>query len=101
MFMAGANSIFTGDRLLTTSNPEFDSDKVGLNLLVSRLCLNVLDSFALRQFVLSCCMDTFSWVRFSLLPEQSGEWWPMCLCKCSACACYELALGRTANCTAH
>lgn len=29
MFMAGANSIFTGDRLLTTSNPEFDADKVG------------------------------------------------------------------------
>lgn len=28
MFMAGANSIFTGDRLLTTSNPEFDTDKV-------------------------------------------------------------------------
>lgn len=28
MFMAGANSIFTGDRLLTTSNPEFDADKV-------------------------------------------------------------------------
>ncbi|CAN0042797.1 unnamed protein product [Pylaiella littoralis] len=36
MFMAGANSIFTGDRLLTTSNPEFDADKelfakLGLN----------------------------------------------------------------------
>lgn len=30
MFMAGANSIFTGDRLLTTSNPEFDADKVML-----------------------------------------------------------------------
>lgn len=28
MFMAGANSIFTGDRLLTTSNPEVDADKV-------------------------------------------------------------------------
>ena len=28
MFMAGANSIFAGDRLLTTSNPEFDADKV-------------------------------------------------------------------------
>jgi biotin synthase len=26
MFQAGANSIFTGDKLLTTSNPEFDSD---------------------------------------------------------------------------
>ncbi|PXF46319.1 Biotin synthase [Gracilariopsis chorda] len=25
-FMAGANSIFTGDKLLTTPNPEFDSD---------------------------------------------------------------------------
>lgn len=31
MFMAGANSIFTGDRLLTTSNPEFDADKVMMN----------------------------------------------------------------------
>lgn len=27
LFMAGANSIFTGDRLLTTANPEFDADK--------------------------------------------------------------------------
>lgn len=27
-FMAGANSIFTGERLLTTANPEFDQDKV-------------------------------------------------------------------------
>jgi biotin synthase len=26
MFMAGANSIFTGDKLLTTANPEFDAD---------------------------------------------------------------------------
>lgn len=26
-FLAGANSIFTGERLLTTSNPEFDQDK--------------------------------------------------------------------------
>ena len=25
-FMAGANSIFTGEKLLTTSNPEFDED---------------------------------------------------------------------------
>jgi biotin synthase len=28
MFMAGANSIFTGDKLLTTPNPEFDQDAV-------------------------------------------------------------------------
>ncbi|CAM9119741.1 unnamed protein product [Discosporangium mesarthrocarpum] len=28
MFMAGANSIFTGDRLLTTPNPEFDADQL-------------------------------------------------------------------------
>lgn len=26
-FLAGANSIFTGERLLTTANPEFDQDK--------------------------------------------------------------------------
>jgi biotin synthase len=26
MFFAGANSIFTGDKLLTTQNPEFDDD---------------------------------------------------------------------------
>lgn len=36
MFMAGANSIFTGDRLLTTSNPEFDTDKA----LFAKLGLN-------------------------------------------------------------
>jgi biotin synthase len=27
-FMAGANSIFTGDKLLTTPNPEFSADKI-------------------------------------------------------------------------
>ena len=27
MFQAGANSIFNGDKLLTTSNPEFDADQ--------------------------------------------------------------------------
>ncbi len=27
MFSAGANSIFNGDKLLTTSNPEFDEDQ--------------------------------------------------------------------------
>jgi biotin synthase len=26
-FMAGANSIFAGDKLLTTANPEFNADK--------------------------------------------------------------------------
>ena len=26
MFLAGANSIFTGDKLLTTANPAFDED---------------------------------------------------------------------------
>ena len=28
MFLAGANSIFTGDKLLTTANPAFDEDMV-------------------------------------------------------------------------
>ncbi|NLR94189.1 biotin synthase BioB [Flammeovirga agarivorans] len=32
-FMAGANSIFAGDQLLTTPNPEEDADKVMFNLL--------------------------------------------------------------------
>jgi biotin synthase len=27
MFLAGANSIFTGDKLLTTANPAFDEDE--------------------------------------------------------------------------
>ena len=27
MFQAGANSIFNGDKLLTTDNPEFDEDQ--------------------------------------------------------------------------
>jgi len=31
-FLAGANSIFAGDKLLTTPNPEFDSDKMMLQL---------------------------------------------------------------------
>lgn len=32
-FMAGANSIFAGDKLLTTPNPSFDEDNVMFNLL--------------------------------------------------------------------
>ncbi len=32
-FMAGANSIFAGDKLLTTPNPEFNSDKEMFNIL--------------------------------------------------------------------
>jgi biotin synthase len=28
MFLGGANSIFNGDKLLTTPNPEFGEDKV-------------------------------------------------------------------------
>jgi biotin synthase len=32
-FMAGANSIFAGDKLLTTPNPEFDQDKMMFELL--------------------------------------------------------------------
>jgi biotin synthase len=33
MFMAGANSIFTGDKLLTTANPAFDDDMMMLDSL--------------------------------------------------------------------
>lgn len=33
MFQAGANSIFNGDKLLTTSNPEFDEDQALFNKL--------------------------------------------------------------------
>jgi biotin synthase len=32
-FMAGANSIFAGDKLLTTPNPEFNEDKMMFDLL--------------------------------------------------------------------
>lgn len=32
-FMCGANSIFTGEKLLTTANPDFDSDMAMFNLL--------------------------------------------------------------------
>ncbi|MEX2588726.1 MAG: biotin synthase BioB, partial [Chitinophagales bacterium] len=32
-FMAGANSIFTGEKLLTTPNPDFDADKKMFELL--------------------------------------------------------------------
>jgi len=31
--MAGANSIFTGEKLLTTPNPSFDEDQAMFNLL--------------------------------------------------------------------
>jgi biotin synthase len=36
-FLAGANSIFMGDRLLTTPNPEHDRDQVLLGRLGLRL----------------------------------------------------------------
>ena len=36
-FLAGANSIFYGDKLLTTGNPEADDDRA----LISRLGLKV------------------------------------------------------------
>lgn len=32
-FLAGANSIFAGDKLLTTPNPEFDQDRLMLDIL--------------------------------------------------------------------
>ena len=32
-FMAGANSIFAGEKLLTTPNPSFDEDKAMFELL--------------------------------------------------------------------
>lgn len=32
-FLAGANSIFTGEKLLTTANPEFDADKEMFSIL--------------------------------------------------------------------
>jgi len=32
-FMAGANSIFAGDKLLTTPNPSFDEDNTMFQLL--------------------------------------------------------------------
>ena len=32
-FMAGANSIFAGDKLLTTPNPSFDDDNLMFRLL--------------------------------------------------------------------
>ena len=32
-FLAGANSIFTGEKLLTTPHPDFDADKAMFELL--------------------------------------------------------------------
>jgi biotin synthase len=32
-FLAGANSIFTGEKLLTTPNPDFDADKAMFEIL--------------------------------------------------------------------
>ena len=41
-FMAGANSIFSGEKLLTTANPDVDQDailfkKLGLNIKKSEI----------------------------------------------------------------
>lgn len=40
MFLAGANSIFTGDKLLTTPNPKFSEDGLKLGSL-SEDCFGV------------------------------------------------------------
>jgi biotin synthase len=40
-FMAGANSIFSGDKLLTTPNPSFEED----NLMFELLGLNAMEAF--------------------------------------------------------
>ena len=36
-FMAGANSIFAGDKLLTTPNPEFNEDQQLFDILGLRM----------------------------------------------------------------
>ena len=43
-FMAGANSIFYGDKLLTTENPEADDDRVLLEKLGLKTRAATLDS---------------------------------------------------------
>jgi biotin synthase len=45
-FLAGANSIFMGDKLLTTPNPETDADRNLLNKLGMRLMPQTLDTTA-------------------------------------------------------
>jgi biotin synthase len=40
-FMAGANSIFAGDKLLTTPNPSFEED----NAMFELLGLNAMEAF--------------------------------------------------------
>ena len=37
-FLAGANSIFYGDKLLTTGNPDWDADQRLLGSLGMRTC---------------------------------------------------------------
>lgn len=32
MFLAGANSIFTGDKLLTTANPKFSEEQRSIDI---------------------------------------------------------------------
>ncbi|HEX4887162.1 MAG TPA: biotin synthase BioB [Luteibaculaceae bacterium] len=49
-FMAGANSIFAGDKLLTTPNPAEDQDM----MLFSKLGLNKRESFKEEKHVHSC-----------------------------------------------
>lgn len=50
-FMAGANSIFAGDKLLTTPNPDFDQDKIMFELLG----LVPRPAYAKQTTEASCC----------------------------------------------
>jgi biotin synthase len=50
-FMAGANSIFAGDKLLTTANPSFDEDNAMFNLLG----LTARAAFKAEQVVAEAC----------------------------------------------
>ena len=53
-FMAGANSIFAGDKLLTTPNPAFDDD----NAMFQLLGLKPREAFKAQQAVVEAIVDS-------------------------------------------
>jgi hypothetical protein len=53
-FFAGANSIFYGEQLLTTDNPDTNADQI----LFKRLGINQCERYSKRDFILflyTCC----------------------------------------------
>ncbi|CAK9166835.1 unnamed protein product [Ilex paraguariensis] len=59
-FLAGANSIFTGEKLLTTPNNDFDADQLMFKLLGLIPKAPSFHNNAVKDFETECCEEAIS-----------------------------------------